>query len=304
MTGVTRSSPRYWADGPDFTYTYYACHHNPANPRHVTAQGQPRTISVREEHLLEVIRDFFNTHIFGPDRAALLAKDLPASAAEDAARRDRQAAGLAKQLRQIDAAENAHAREIESLAHLDNPHAAAVTALRTRILARFTELEDQRTQITAQLTKLTATDEGPGDPGLLDALPYLDDPFSGAATRLLQQLFQAFDLQALYNNKLRQVTIRVTITDSTPRAVADIMNLADDHPNAATGSVAPEFSDLAQPPVARLIHHDHESVGAGGVGAGPGGAGGRWPGNRRARGGNGAGERREAGRSRHIQDIT
>ena len=45
---------------------------------------------------------------------------------------------------QIDAAENAHAREIESLAHLDDPHATAVTALRTRVLARFTELEDER----------------------------------------------------------------------------------------------------------------------------------------------------------------
>jgi hypothetical protein len=53
-----------------------------------------------------------------PDRAELLAADLPASAADDQARRDRQAAALAKRLRQIHAAENAHAREIEALAHL------------------------------------------------------------------------------------------------------------------------------------------------------------------------------------------
>jgi hypothetical protein len=43
--------------------------------------------------------------------------------------------------------------------------------------------------------------------------------------------YEAFDLQALYNNNLHQVTIHVTITRlHPPRAVAAIINDADDHP--------------------------------------------------------------------------
>jgi hypothetical protein len=78
-------------------------------------------LPVREDHLLEAIRQFLAERVFGPDRAALLAAGLPASAADDQARRDRQTTALTKRLRKIDAAENAHAREIETLAHLDNP---------------------------------------------------------------------------------------------------------------------------------------------------------------------------------------
>jgi site-specific DNA recombinase len=209
-------------------------------------------ISVREDALLEVIRQFFAERVFGPDRATLLAADLPATAADDQARRDRQSTALAKRLRQIDAAENAHAREIEALAHLDDPHAPAVIALRSRVLARFTELEDERTQINTQLADLAKTDTGPGDPALLDALPLLGDLLADAPPRLQQQLYQAFDLQALYNKNLHQVTIHVTITDSTPRAVAAITATAGDHPSAAasvsTGRYA-QFSDLAQAPI-------------------------------------------------------
>ena len=50
--------------------------------------------------------------------ARLLAARLPATAAEDTARREQETARLHKRLRKIDAAETAHAREIENLASL------------------------------------------------------------------------------------------------------------------------------------------------------------------------------------------
>jgi site-specific DNA recombinase len=265
MSGITRTFRRYWADGPDYVNTYYTCSHNPDNPRHTAPEGHPRTISVREDALLDVIRDFFAQRVFGPERAALLTADLPATAAEDAARRNRQAAALAKRLRQIDAAENAHAREIESLAHLDDPHAAAVTALRSRVLARFTELEDERTTINTQLADLAKTDAGPGDPALLDALPLLGDLLTDAPARLQQQLYDAFDLQALYNKNMHQVTIHVTITDSTPRAVAAIIRDAEGDP----GHITPDpvghgkFSDLAQAPICTAASQIMETTFAG-----------------------------------------
>ncbi len=49
---------------------YYACLHNTLNPRHrAAAPDHPRSVRVREDALLTVIRQFFATHVFGPDGA-------------------------------------------------------------------------------------------------------------------------------------------------------------------------------------------------------------------------------------------
>ena len=65
---------------------------------------------------------------------------LPDHAADAARQRDAETARLRQRIRHIDAAENAHAREIEHLAAIP-AGSPAITALRTRILDRFTELE-------------------------------------------------------------------------------------------------------------------------------------------------------------------
>ena len=258
MSGITRTASTRTGPGQ---YTYYACHHDPGNPRQAAqAPDHPRTISIREDTLLEVIRDFFATRVFGPDRAALLAAELPATAAQDTARREKQATALHKRLHRIDTAENAHAREIEALAHTGTSHTAGVTALRTRIVARFDELEEERATIGTQLAALTKAAEPAGDPALLDALPTLTD-IHDAPARLLQQLFQAFDIQLLYSKDTHQVTGRATITTSTPQAVAAIIADSDpDHPthtSPATTSTATHragFSDPFRTPIRSTMH--------------------------------------------------
>jgi hypothetical protein len=127
------------------------------------------------------------------------------------------------------------------------------------VLARFTELEDERAQIGTQLADLAKTDTGRGDPALLDALPLLGDLLADAPARLQQQLYDAFDLQALYKKNMHQVTIHVTITDSTPRAVAAIINDADDHPGQSTPEPGRQasFSDLAQAPIRYFFYPDY-----------------------------------------------
>jgi hypothetical protein len=217
-------------------YVYYGCPHNPANPRHQAATpDHPRTVRVREDDLLAVIREFFATRIFGPDRAALLAAQLPASAAAETAQREKETATLHKRLRKIDAAENAHAREIEHLAALP-PDSPAVTALRTRIITRFTELETERTQINDRLAILARTTTQHDDPSLLDGLPLLGDALASAPSRLQAQLFQAFGLELIYNKQMHQVTIYATITPSTPAALADI--IATSEPPTTTPTTA------------------------------------------------------------------
>jgi site-specific DNA recombinase len=105
MCGTTRTSPRYWAEGPDYSNTYYKCPHDVANPRHAAAHpDHPRTVTVRQDTLTKLIRDFFDVRVFGPDRASLLADQIPASAAQAAEQHSRQRNRLAKELARIDLA--------------------------------------------------------------------------------------------------------------------------------------------------------------------------------------------------------
>jgi site-specific DNA recombinase len=226
-------------------YVYYSCPHSAANPRHVAANpGHPKTVRVREDDLIEVIRQFFAQRIFGPDRATHLAAALPTNAAEQATRRDQQTAALHQQLRKIDTAENAHAREIEHLANTGQ-NSPAVTALRSRIIARFTQLEQERATINQQLTNLQKHTHLISDPTLLDALPQLADILHHTPQRLQTQLYQAFDLQMLYNKDMHQVTIHATITPATPHTLAAI--IATSEPPTPTTST-PEFAHSAQHP--------------------------------------------------------
>jgi hypothetical protein len=109
----------------------------------------------------------------------------------------------------------AHAREIEARAHHD-PTSPAVTALRTRILDRFSELETERATIGNQLDTLAKQASHQPNPGLLDALPLAADLLPDAPPRILQRLCQAFDLQLLCSKEHHQVTIWATITPSIP----------------------------------------------------------------------------------------
>ena len=124
--------------------------------------------------------------------------------------------------RKIDAAENAHAREIENLASLPQG-APAITALRSRIIERFGELEDERAQINERLAALDRTVQQ-NDPGLLDALPYAAGIFAEAPARIQQGILAALQVQALYNNDDNQVTIRATLTTDTPCVIAALLN--------------------------------------------------------------------------------
>jgi site-specific DNA recombinase len=250
MHGITRQSSRYYTDGPDVDHVYYLCPHDTHNPRHqAQAPGHPATVSVREDVLTEQVRRFFAARVFGPDRAALLAEQLPAGAAEEAARREKHAARLRKRLQRIDATEDAHVREVQALAELD-PSSPAVKAMRTRHLKRFGELEAEREDIGRTLAALAkqATQETGGDPGLLDRLPMLGDLLAAAPDRIKQKLFDAFDIQALYSKTHNQVTLWATITPSTPATLAAIIADSDTPDPAALLASQDHTSDLASQP--------------------------------------------------------
>jgi hypothetical protein len=117
---------------------------------------------------MAALATFFGQYVFGHDRAALLAAQLPATAADHAEQQARHEAHLRAALARIDAAERALISELEAPADPGDP---AAQAYRARIRERYAERYAQRTQVEAQLTALQATAPQDHDPSLLEELP-------------------------------------------------------------------------------------------------------------------------------------
>jgi site-specific DNA recombinase len=238
MCGTTRTSPRYWAEGPDYAHAYYKCPHDLTNPKHAaTHPDHPRTVTVREDLLVDLIRQFFTHHIFGPERRALLAAQIPASAAQAAEQHNRQRDRLAKELARIDLAQRSQITQIETL----DPASPAAQAMRARCSERFAELHTERETTQAQLDALDQARARDDDAALLDDIPLLASTVALHPEHIQAALYQAFDIQALYKDDMHQVSFFATITTSTPHAVAAILAAAGNDPAART-------PDPAQPP--------------------------------------------------------
>ena len=228
------------ARGRNGHLAYYRCPHDPGVPRHYAAYPDHRTVTIREDIMTAALARFFTERVFGPDRAAMLATQLPASAAGQAERRDKQAAAIRRKLAQIGTAETALITELETPADPGDP---AAQALRQRIRARFTELYGQRTTLETELAALETVPAGPAaDPTLLDELPHLGDVLTDAPAGLTERLLDAFDIHAVYNRDKHQATIHATITDATPQAIRDLLAdpRADHNTPASDPGTAPQ----------------------------------------------------------------
>ena len=243
MCGSTRSSSRYYSGGPDAWHTYYECTHDPANPRHAALRpDHPRTVSVREDVLIGEILRFLAQRVFGPERRALLAAQLPASEADAAAQR----AALIKELTRIDVAQRNQILQIEGLS--PDPADKAAQAMRSRCSQRFTELHTERQDIETQIHAIDATPARDDHAELLDAIPLLPGNLSQFPERIQAALYQAFDMQLLYRKDMHQVTIWATITGSTPHAVTAIINDASHDPTPATSPTPAQPAPAPAPP--------------------------------------------------------
>ena len=228
MCGATKTHP----GRPGAINTYYVCQYDPENPRHLAAApDHPRTVSTREDLLLDVLRDGLSAYALAPGRAERLADLLPADAAAKQAKTDTQAAALHKRLKQIDTAQDSLIHDLHILP--TDPADTAAHAMRKRIHAHFTDLHHQRETIEAQLSAL-AKDTGRGnDPGLLDELPELAGRLDELPERIQAELFAAFDIQVLWNAPMNQATFFATITDTSPGIITDLLTRASDDPTSA-----------------------------------------------------------------------
>ncbi len=123
-----------------------------------------------------------------------IAARLNATDADAAADRDTQAAALRARLKRIETGQNSCILELE-----ERPADTASAAMRTRIRGRFTELHTERQQLETQLAALTQASPQAADLSLLDQLPLVGDILPGLDPDLKARLYQAFDLQVLWN---------------------------------------------------------------------------------------------------------
>jgi DNA invertase Pin-like site-specific DNA recombinase len=221
MTGITRPSPT--KDNPDGAYVYYKCPYEPSNPRHraATPHHPPTSVSVRQDLLMGALSGFLDSYVFGPGRAAMLAAYLPATPHDSQSRHAARAQALHTEISRIDTAQASLITELEQLGPDTRP---ATNAYRARIRARNAELHDQRTRAETKLATLQTTAAAPDDPTLLDELPHLPAILDKAPDELKEKLFAALDVQCLYRKDKNQVTIHITITDTTPATLAALLN--------------------------------------------------------------------------------
>ena len=97
----------------DHVNLYYACSPDMTDPR--IAAKYPGHVHARlaDKLLTKIIAGVLDQRVFGPDRAAMLTAQLPATAAEKTADRDRQAAALRRQLKKIETSQAALMTELE-----------------------------------------------------------------------------------------------------------------------------------------------------------------------------------------------
>jgi hypothetical protein len=238
---------------------YYACHHDPSNPKHAQASpSHPARVSLREDHLSAVVDEFCAGYLFSPTGRTQLTKTIPAAATRHQERLDKQAARLRKRLAKIAAEQTAYAQEIAALATKYSTDDPAVTALRETNLTLFTSLEADKTTLTQQLANLTTQRAPDQDPTLLQQLPTIDAAtLTRAPAQQLAELYQALSLQLTYNKTAHQITIKATLTGTTPADLATWHTNLTSNPTTPP-SKRPSQKHLSERPPVHTGLQDHE----------------------------------------------
>src|SRR5690242_3343074 len=146
------------------------------------------------------------------------------------------AATLTRKLAQTEAALDGIAAELGQLAGKTDKVSQAI---RERLTAQFTQRDDDKTAIEAELQAIADAAPLPdSDLTLIDELPYAPGLLTHAPDELRERLAAAFGLQAVYRQDTRQATIILTITDTTPgiiNAIAADPRVDDDTTQPPSG---------------------------------------------------------------------
>lgn len=159
--------------------------------------GHPRVLGIKEEDVLDALRDLMAERLFGPERLTLLREELLDEASEGAwQERDAQLAHLHAEEKQV---EKALYRQSLRLEEHDDPEHPVVRLAKQRI----EELSGKAKAITAEIAELEAA--RPEEPrreeieAMLANVPDLRDVLAAAEGEELIELLDAFDVTVSYD---------------------------------------------------------------------------------------------------------
>ena len=241
----------------DHVNLYYACSPDMSDPR--TAARYPGHVCARlaDKVLTKIIAGVLDQRVFGADRAAMLTAQLPATAAEKTADRDRRAAALRRQLKKIETSQAALMTELEETG--TDPAAAEY---RQRIRDRYRDRAAERATAEQQLAELDTQTAAADDPALLAAIPRAASKFTTAPPEVREALYTALDIQILYRPDQNQMTIWVTITDATPQAIQQLLD--DPRTDSDTGRPAETGHASSTEAAPRILAPLHNTLYGGG----------------------------------------
>ncbi len=198
---------------------YYLCWpRNNNRGRPDKYEGHPKTVYLREDHVLDAVSRFFAERVFGPNRRELLAADLERT--DDRASRQRHAERERCQRQLTDIARRQHS--ILQQAQNGDPDDPFTKALR----GSYNELETQKQTTLATVAELDAVEEtepsrpSEDDVALLDALPYLAINLAHAPEAPLRRLFEITQLSVSLRDGSNEAAITIKLPADYLPAIA------------------------------------------------------------------------------------
>jgi site-specific DNA recombinase len=173
------------------------------------AAGHPRVLGIKEDVILNALREFMAERLFGPERLRLLADELAASVGGEAASNEADCKRLETEKKKIDGALRRQALRLEE--H-DDPEHPVVKLAKERI----EELSAQGESVAQALAELESQrPEGPSAEqieAMLADVPDLSEALVAAEGEELAELLDAFDVAISYDKPRRKLELSASIT--------------------------------------------------------------------------------------------
>lgn len=195
-------------------YVYYACEPPRSVGRQVAADRQPEhpvSVLVRGDVLLGGVLEVFALRLFGPQRRALLAQDLPEVAGGEVAAWEARVQALQRTVADL---QGRQACLVRTLEERDDPDGALFEQIARRLGELDREQKTKLAELRAVLGQRPDAHEQAVD--LLELLPLLTpERLAAAPEPLLRALFERFQLQVRYHKPQNRATVRVALSDDS-----------------------------------------------------------------------------------------
>jgi site-specific DNA recombinase len=174
---------------------------------HEVPEGHPAAVRVREDELIEAATWFFNHHILGPERLALIQASMPAASDFVREQHKKAEAVIRRRIADLDSSMDNLMRVLE------REHDPGGQLFK-RTKRRIGELEKELAEAEAQLRRhiASAPPEREDNAGLLEHLPQIQVDLNQLAADRLRRLLDAFRGGIHYDIRTGRATFRAEIS--------------------------------------------------------------------------------------------